>query len=156
MFGFFRSVVFHLPVSLDRHGKGTFEKQVCHRLSILTWLGSLHYDWAACDKGREKFNHELILQSVQKVDISDPWAVPGEDVGNLQMCTQHTSVTALFTTLFLYSWTICVMPQYACSNLFPVVGVVFQVLSGCAGELTDDCLSVTSKQLHMKLIDGLV
>lgn len=99
LFGFVWSVVF--PVSLDRHGIDIIEKDVCRSLSILTWLGSLYCDWAACDKGREKFNHELILQSVQKVDISDPWAVPREDVGNLQMYTQHTSVTALCTTLFL-------------------------------------------------------
>lgn len=36
------------------------------------------------------------------------------------------------------------------------MGVVLQVLSGVAGELTDDRLSVAPKQLHMKLVDGLV
>lgn len=50
------------------------------------------------------------------------------------------------------------MPSCApcASHLFPGMGVVLQVLSGVASELTDDRLTITAQQPHLKLVDGLM
>lgn len=119
-------------------------------LLLHTGFAGLDNNRAVCDFGIKEFNHELVLQSVEKVNVPHPWPILGEHMGDL--CTKTHSMLIRISNIFENEMFIRVCVCY----LFPGVRVALQVLFRVIGVLLDDCLTIGTQELHIKLIDAFM
>lgn len=64
-------------------------------------FGDSDHNWAVCDLGIKQFNHELVLQSVEEVNVPHPRPVVGEYMGDLPT---NTDISCKHVTIKIHGY----------------------------------------------------
>lgn len=111
------------------------------------------HNWAVCDFGIKQFNHELVLQSVEEVNVPHPRPVVGEYMGDLPT---NTDILCRHVTNKIHEYKymdlLCIL-LWMMYYLFPGVWISLQFFFRATGVLFDDRLTISTQELYVKQIN---